>query len=131
MTRTEIARLGGNALAAKVSSSYFEFIGRRGGYKYMFNAYSRLAQTYDLRTSVEYGPFFEGWTAEQIERWNQQRRAQFAESADRYRLDNAGNMVMTPLWANDNCPSRLVRRGANTDEAKLRRWERAVKAWAA
>jgi hypothetical protein len=129
MNRTEIARSGGLALAARQSSLYFSFIGRRGGYKYMFNVYSRLAREYDLRTSVEYGPFFQSWNSEQIEKWNLERRAQFAESAEKYRLSDAGNMVMTPLWDRSNCPPRPRRRPARTEDVMLRRWEKAVQAW--
>jgi hypothetical protein len=46
MTRTEIARLGGNTLAASVSRDYYRFIGRLGGRKYMYNLLMHIADNY-------------------------------------------------------------------------------------
>jgi general stress protein YciG len=120
---------GGRALSQKVDRSFFQFLGRRGGYAYMFNAYTRLAQTYDVRCSVEWGSFFECWTLAQIERWNEQRRAEFAECAERYRLENAGNKIMVGLWSDDDFPPKAKRRRAAGDMTKLRRWEQAVAKW--
>ena len=98
----------------------------------MFNAYTRLAQTYDLRTSLEWecdtSNFFKSWTPEQIERWNQERRESFAECAERYRLDT-GNRVMVDLWDAGNCEPRPSRRKPKSDLARLARWNRVNHNW--
>lgn len=109
MTRQEIARLGGQALAAKVSTEYFSFIGRRGGRRTKRNEIIAFAS--DLATTEP----------DRAEIW--------VEKADRYLDHTLGNRVMVELWTKDNCPPRPRRRRANTEDVQLRRWEKAVQAW--
>jgi hypothetical protein len=110
MTREEIARLGGKTLAAKVSPSYFAFIGRRGGRRTKRNEILAFAAS--------------------LEENEPERAAIWFEKAQKYH-DETGTLVMLDLWASGNCEALPGRRVANTDAAKWRRWEREVRAWAA
>jgi hypothetical protein len=106
MTRTELARLGGLALAAKVDNSYFAFIGRRGGRNNMARELRELAAEtaeQSLTMSEHYLDKAQGWAV------------------------HTGNRVMVGLWTRDNCEPRPARHLASGDITKLRRWEKASK----
>ena len=105
MNRKEAARLGGLALKGKVSNSYFEFIGRRGGRNEMARQYREAAALTG----------------------NEELREHYLEKAAAWKVDT-GTMVMLGLWEKENCPPRPARRRANTWEEKLKRWEAAQKA---
>lgn len=106
MTRTEIARLGGQALTAKVSNEYFAWLGRRGGRNNMARELRELAEDNLVKcpTMAEH----------------------YHEKAEGWAVDT-GTRVMVELWTKDNCEPRPARRKANTDEARLRRWQKAVR----
>jgi hypothetical protein len=106
MTRTEIARMGGQALAAKVSKEYFAWLGRRGGRNNMARELRELAQANQVKcpTMAEH----------------------YQERAQGWAVDT-GTLVMVELWTTDNCPARPTGRPANGDITKLRRWNKANK----
>jgi hypothetical protein len=106
MTRTEIARLGGQALAAKVSNEYFAWLGRRGGRNNMARELRELAEDNLVKcpTMAEhYQEKSQGWAVD------------------------TGTRVMVELWAKDNCEPRPARRRPNGEITRLRRWNKAAK----
>jgi hypothetical protein len=101
MSNTERARLGGLALASKVSSEYFAFIGRRGGRNNMARELRELAAETPHQVMSEH----------------------YQEKAQGWQVDT-GTRVMVDLWTRENCEPRPIRRPANGDITRLRRWQR-------
>lgn len=106
MSNTERARLGGLALASKVSSEYFAFIGRRGGRNNMARQYREdMLDTADPELAEHYEQKARSWAVD------------------------TGTRVMVELWTQDNCEPRPRRRPARTEDVRLRRWNRSASQW--
>lgn len=104
MTRIEASRLGGQALAAKVCTGYFRFIGRRGG----------------RRTQYLY------WLDVATEQEDPEMREHYLEKAERWR-DEVGNYVMLELWSKEYQREKFARRRRRPiGEKELRAWERSI-----
>jgi hypothetical protein len=94
----EYQRTAAQALLDKVSPEYMRFIGRRGGRSNMSKGFAYAAQTYDIR--VENPELAAQWSEKAIEAWNEMRRQDFLELAEKYRVET-GTRVMLELFDRD------------------------------
>jgi hypothetical protein len=99
----EYQRAAGLALKEQVSKDYYRFVGRQGGRKNLYNWFSYLGEHYEL--GQDRPELVKEWqhrwgeakAAQLVAQWNEERRADFRELAERYR-DESGTKLMLALF---------------------------------